>query len=195
MSRYLTRAARTSEAAPMVPVPPACCGYHGCEEQTDVLVAVVRDGDRTRSGGFYDFGSGYGTSATLRPGLSWVSWVARCQYHYLRELYAAGLGVWSSVNPTGVPTLDDYRRLRSEGQGAGESGDGGSEGTQGANLARDPRSQSGSGGPDSLAEGGGDRGVGGDLERDEFDDWRTGTDSDWPFDDDAGADRAMAGVQ
>ncbi len=66
---------------------------------------------------------------------------------------------------------------------------------KGADLARDPRAQSGSGGPDSLASGSGDRDIGGDLERDEFDDWRTGTDADWPFDDDAGADRAMAGVQ
>lgn len=66
---------------------------------------------------------------------------------------------------------------------------------KGADLARDHRAQSGSGGPDSLASGSGDRGVGGDLERDEFDDWRTGTDTDWPFDDDAGADRAMEGVQ
>ena len=194
MSRYLTRAARTSEAAPMVPVPPECCDHYGCTEPSDVLIAVVRDGARVRSGGFYDYGSGYGKSATLRPGLSWVSWVARCQYHYLRELYAAGLGVWSSVNPTGVPTLDDYRRLRSAGQGAGESGDGGSAGTQGANLARDPRSQSGSGGPDSLAESGGDRDSSGDLERDELDDWRGGETADWPFDDDAGTDRAVEGI-
>ena len=66
---------------------------------------------------------------------------------------------------------------------------------EGANLARDPRPQSGSGGPDSLAESGGDRGVGGDLERDELDDWRDGEATDWPFDDDGGADRGMAVVQ
>ena len=195
MSRYLTRAARTSEAAPMVPVPPACCGYHGCEEPTDVLVAVVHEGDRTRSGGFYDFGSGYGTSATLRPGLSWVSWVARCQYHYLRELYAAGLGVWSSVNPTGVPTLDDYRRLRSAGQGAGESGDGRNAGTQSPDMARDTAAQPGSRTPDPVATGGGDRNRSGDLERDELSDWSAGETADWPFGDDAGADRAMESLR
>ena len=66
---------------------------------------------------------------------------------------------------------------------------------EGANLARDHRSQSGSGGPDSLAESGGDRDSSGDLERDELDDWRGGETADWPFDDDAGTDRAMAGVQ
>ncbi len=195
MSRYLTTKARKSDSAPMVPVPPECCGYYGCTEPTGVLVAVVREGDRTRAGGFYDFGNGHGMSATLRPGFSWVSWVARCQHHYLRDLYAAGRGVWSGVNPTGVPTIDDYRRLRGSGGGAGTASDGGRDGEEGPNLARDPRSQSGSGGPDSLAESGGDRNRGGDLERDELDDWRTGTETDWPFDDDAGADRGMAGVQ
>ena len=68
-------------------------------------------------------------------------------------------------------------------------------GTQGAGMARDPAAQPGSRTPDPVATGGGDRHSSGDLERDELDDWRGGETADWPFDDDAGADRAMEGIQ
>ena len=67
-------------------------------------------------------------------------------------------------------------------------------GTQGANLARDTGAQPGSRDADPLATEGGDRDSGGDLERDELSDWRAGEAADWPFDDDAGADRAMEGI-
>lgn len=68
-------------------------------------------------------------------------------------------------------------------------------GTQGPHMARDTAAQPGSRTPDPVATGSGDRDIGGDLERDELDDWRGGETADWPFDDDAGADRAVAGVQ
>ena len=194
MSRYLSRVKRT-ETAPGVPRPPVDCGFHGCDQSTAILIAVVRDdAGKIRSDGFYEFGYGCGDSAELRSGYSWVAWVSRCQYHYLRELYAAGRGVWSSVNPTGVPTIDDYRRLRAAGAGAGTDGDGRDTGTQGANLARDTAAQPGSRNADPLATEGGDRDSGGDLERDELSDWSAGETADWPFDDDAGADRAMEGI-
>ena len=195
MSRYLTRTKR-AESVPVVPIPPSECNHHGCTQATDVLVAVVRDdGGRVRSDGFYEFGEGIGEAAQLRSGYSWVAWVARCHYHYLRELYAAGRGVWSSVNPTGVPTLDDYRRLRATGASAGTDGDGRDQGAQGADLARDTGAQPGSRNTDPLADFGGDRDRGGDLERDELSDWSAGEAADWPFDDDTGADRDMAGLQ
>ena len=194
MSRYLTRAKRT-ESVPGVPRPPTECSCHGCDQPTAILVAVVRDdGGKVRSGGFYDFGHGCGDAASLQGGYSWIMWVARCQYHYLRELYAAGRGVWSSVNPTGVPTIDDYRRLHGARAGAGTDGDGRDQGTQGANLARDTGAQPGSRDADPLATEGGDRDRGGDLERDELSDWSAGEAADWPFGDDTGADRAMEGI-
>lgn len=68
-------------------------------------------------------------------------------------------------------------------------------GTQGANLARDTGAQPGSRNTDPLADFGGDRDIGGDLERDELSDWSAGIDADWPFDDDAGADRAMESLR
>ena len=195
MSRYLSRVKRT-ETAPGVPRPPVDCGFHGCDQSTAILIAVVRDdAGKIRSDGFYEFGYGCGDSAELRSGYSWVAWVSRCQYHYLRELYAAGRGVWSSVNPTGVPTIDDYRRLRAAGAGAGTDGDGRDTGTQGANLARDTAAQPGSRNADPLADFGGDRDIGGDLERDELSDWSAGETADWPAYDDAGEDRAMEGVR
>lgn len=67
-------------------------------------------------------------------------------------------------------------------------------GTQGANLARDTGAQPGSRNADPLADFGGDRDSGGDLERDELSDWSAGEAADWPFGDDTGADRAMEGI-
>lgn len=68
-------------------------------------------------------------------------------------------------------------------------------GTQGANLARDTGAQPGSRNADPLADFGGDRDIGGDLAGHELSDWSAGETADWPFGDDAGADRAMAGLQ
>lgn len=87
------------------PKVPRKCMFYGCECDTAVAIAVWRDASgRERSGP---------PSIVPSPD-AFLHFVTRCAEHYLQDLYRSGQGVWSNVNQSGSPTLEDVQRINAE---------------------------------------------------------------------------------
>lgn len=121
-----------------------------CERQTQVVMVVVRDlsSGRVRSGASLDFGNYDGSGFVPATGFTFVTWVTRCADHYIKDLYRMGRGVWSEVARDGIPTLEDYRRLRAAeaSERAGDAGDSGDAGKEAPVVEPDTATRSGDGG-------------------------------------------------
>jgi hypothetical protein len=149
-------AAKAAPHATTRNTPSHTCG--SClREPTQVALVCVLDAEGKPHRG----ASGvYGTSGpggfTPNNGFTFDGWLTYCGHCYLRQLYRARKGVWSTINDDGIPTQDDYRRLHGASEKPGASGHARHAGAEAKDLVGDPDRSTGVGealpdvpGPDS----------------------------------------------
>lgn len=89
-----------------VPAPPATCSRMGCNNETVVAMAVVRERNATL---VVPGSEVLGAGRVLRSGYEWVDWIGRCAECYSRDMARSGRGVYSEASRDHVLTIEDVK--------------------------------------------------------------------------------------
>ena len=118
-----------------------------CNAPAQIVFLAVRKGAMRLIGAPSEFLE----KGTLRDDCTFGNWIARCDEHYMRDLYRAKRGVWSEISDTGIPTLDEVERFLAASKAARNAADGGEPGAKARDVGGDPAHAPGRSGADDGA--------------------------------------------